>query len=345
MPFSKPYDRGAYSKPAGRGWGHSTVRAMLRNERYIGRVSWNKRKWLRAGTQKRRLPRDRPQEEWVTAERPELVIVGRDLWNTVQRRLGEHALGRPKGRGRDGYQTSAVSGILRCGVCGSRMSIVGQATKAGVTYRSLGCAAHHSKGPEVCPNGLRISERKAIAAILETVRQSLQHPRLRERFEVTFRRLWAAAQESSDSAVAAETGAAELRALEAKRARLVAVIEDGAGDVQALLDRLRALESQARELRERQAAMMPAPAEAPLPPSPAEILAQYGDLEGLFGTDVDPRAGRAALEARFAPVTLTPRETPDGPAYHLETALKMNPAALVAGGRKFRGVVGCGGRI
>jgi site-specific DNA recombinase len=189
-----PYDGCGYKKRAGRGWGHGTIRAMLRNERYIGRVTWNKRRWHRAGSRKRRLPRTRPAAEWITRERPDLVIIEREIWDAVQARLSEKSLGRPKGHNRDGYQTSAVSGILRCGVCGSRMSIVGQVTKGGQVYRSLGCSAHFSKGPDVCKNGLRISEMKAIAALLETVRQSLAHLRFRERFAETFQRLWAAAE-------------------------------------------------------------------------------------------------------------------------------------------------------
>ncbi len=339
-----PYDGRGYTKPAGKGWGHSTVRAMLRNERYIGRVTWNRRKWNRGGERKRRLPRARPADEWVTQERPELVIVGRDLWDGAQARLGEGALGRPKGGGRErgAYRTSAVSGLLRCGVCGAGMTISGQVKKAGVTYRTLACSAHLSKGAEVCPNDLRISERKATAALLETVRQSLT-PAFRERFAATFRRLWAAA-EAAESAPAPGGGdATELRALEAKRDRLVALVEDGHGDVQALLDRLRALEGELRAARARAVAAPPRAEPLPLPDLKA-ILAQLDELELLLGTD--PRAGQAALAARFADTTLTPRETPEGRAYHLETTLKTTPAALVTqDGRKFCGVGGCGGKL
>jgi site-specific DNA recombinase len=44
-----PYDRD-YTKRAGKGWGPSTIRAMLRNERYIGRFGWNRRQWIRHPT-------------------------------------------------------------------------------------------------------------------------------------------------------------------------------------------------------------------------------------------------------------------------------------------------------
>ena len=46
------------------------------------------------------------------------------------------------------------------------MSIVGTRWKNGLPYASYGCSANRSKGDEVCPNRLQISERKAIAALV-----------------------------------------------------------------------------------------------------------------------------------------------------------------------------------
>lgn len=56
----------------------------------------------------------------------------------------------------------------------------------------------------------------------------------------------------------------------------------------------------------------------------------------------DPARARQMLETHFEPVVLTPRQTPAGAAYGLETKLKMLPAAI-AGGRKVCSMVGCGG--
>lgn len=189
-----PYDGRGYAKPAGHGWPHTTVRSILRNERYIGRVTWNRRQWNRGGAHKRRVPRLRPADEWVTTERRELAIIGPELWARVQARLAErsHLAGVPKRR--NGYFTSALSGMLRCGTCGSRMSIYGVVRKAGRAYRNFACSANREKGPEICPNGLQISEGKALGALVATVKGSLAHPKFRERFEATFRRLFLAAQ-------------------------------------------------------------------------------------------------------------------------------------------------------
>ena len=45
-----PHDGGPKGKRGNKtcpGWGHTTIRGMLGNERYIGRWTWNQRKWVR----------------------------------------------------------------------------------------------------------------------------------------------------------------------------------------------------------------------------------------------------------------------------------------------------------
>lgn len=48
-----------YTKPAGRGWGHTTVGAILANERYLRRFTRNVREWYRHPETGRRGPRPR----------------------------------------------------------------------------------------------------------------------------------------------------------------------------------------------------------------------------------------------------------------------------------------------
>jgi site-specific DNA recombinase len=78
-----PYDS-EYRKPAGRGWGSGTVRAMLRNERYLGRLVWNQREWHRDPNTGKRRSRPRPENEWVRVEAPDLRIIDDALWAKVQ---------------------------------------------------------------------------------------------------------------------------------------------------------------------------------------------------------------------------------------------------------------------
>jgi len=46
--IAAPYDGKKAHKSNGRGWAHTTIRAMLLNERYVGTFIWNKRKYVRA---------------------------------------------------------------------------------------------------------------------------------------------------------------------------------------------------------------------------------------------------------------------------------------------------------
>lgn len=101
----------------------------------------------------------RGEDEWVTTEQPHLAIVTKDLWDRVQARFAERkgAKGRARGTGGNGH---LLTGLLRCGECGSTMRVVSVKWKAGRAYANFGCSAHHGKGAAICGNGLVISERK-----------------------------------------------------------------------------------------------------------------------------------------------------------------------------------------
>jgi len=331
-----PYDGGAYQKPAGRGWGSGTVRAMLRNERYLGRLVWNKTKNHRGGPHRSRRHRPQPEAEWVRVERPELRIIDDVLWAHVQSRFGERRkLGEPRAK-----KPSPLSGLVRCGVCGSRMTLdIGTRD-----YRNFQCAANKTKGSAICPSAKRVSEQKVLGALVETVKGSLAHPQFRERFEATLKRLWAEAMRPA--ATETETDR-QLRAQEARVNRLAALAADNP-DIESLLGQLRAEETKMRALRQR-AAASPAPRRAAPPyPTPEQLTRLWGDVEGTLLAS--PQEAKEVLAARFEPVVLTPRD--DG--WEMETAMRLGaavdlkapgPAALASGRAGLWPSDGCGGRI
>src|SRR5512143_576991 len=99
---------------------------MLRNERYVGRIVWNKREWFKDPVTRKRRYRERPEKEWIIHEAFELAIIDRQTWDAVQARHRVQTK-QPTRKGRDGqYYEHLLSGLLRCGVCGSPMSIVGR---------------------------------------------------------------------------------------------------------------------------------------------------------------------------------------------------------------------------
>jgi DNA invertase Pin-like site-specific DNA recombinase len=156
VPFpTKDTQRG----PIRRGWAMASVRFILRNGRYGGILTWNKKQFLKDPDTGRRRAVLRPDSEWITREHPELRIIEPELWEAVcQRRrlLEERYQGCNRGRlpgARTLKSPYLLSGLLRCGSCGARM--VGHTLtrkKAGRVYRSgwYRCSFNWTKGPGVC---------------------------------------------------------------------------------------------------------------------------------------------------------------------------------------------------
>src|SRR5262249_32426006 len=116
----------------------------------------------------------RPQTDWVIDDRPNLQLVDRDLWTRVRERLSfvRAAYGatgtqnRPRGRAPELYSPHLLSGLIRCGFCGVRVTIqTSQRKKNGVVYRygRYRCSFHVAKGPSICSNSVSIPQ-----ALLET---------------------------------------------------------------------------------------------------------------------------------------------------------------------------------
>lgn len=142
---------------------HST--GMLNNPVYIGRVIWNRREWVVNPETKRRVPRLRPESDWIVTEQPELRIVPQALWDRVQERRKAQASGQlTNGHVRAGRGPKfLLSGLLTCEECGSRFVMQ--------SYYQYGCASHKDRGSAVCSNGLRVSrkivEERCLAALRE----------------------------------------------------------------------------------------------------------------------------------------------------------------------------------
>jgi len=124
-------------RPRGQ-WQVSTLHALLRNERYIGRQIWNRSQWIKDPDTGIRQRRERPQSEWIIQECPR--IIDDETWSQVQARFRVQ-------RGRGGGRKFLLSGILECGVCGSRMIVYG-----GGGMRRYICGTYHAAGEHACSN-------------------------------------------------------------------------------------------------------------------------------------------------------------------------------------------------
>jgi hypothetical protein len=69
-----------------RAWGPSSIREMIRNERYRGVFVWNRTKKERNPETGRKTSRPRPQADWMRVEVPEWRIVSEELWRGWKRK-------------------------------------------------------------------------------------------------------------------------------------------------------------------------------------------------------------------------------------------------------------------
>ncbi len=155
--------------PKGKGWGLSSIRAMIQNDAYIGRVVWNRRAMgkfhrisdrrevERDGCGKRRLEWN-AREDWLVHENAHEPLIDRATYERAQRLM------RQRGRGSTGYLTGRakgsrylMSGLMKCGSCGGSMfghtSWKGKRRKDGSRIGTgyYVCSASIMKGKSICP--------------------------------------------------------------------------------------------------------------------------------------------------------------------------------------------------
>ncbi len=135
---------------------------ILANPIYIGKLIWNRRKWVRNPETKRKAPELRPESEWIVTEHPELRIIPQDLWDRVQQR---RTMKRKWTATRPRSPKYLLSSLLKCGVCESNFVMQ--------SYYQYGCAGHKDRGPSVCNNGLRVSRTLAEEKILAELQRDL----------------------------------------------------------------------------------------------------------------------------------------------------------------------------
>jgi site-specific DNA recombinase len=128
-------------------WCPSAIRAMLRNEVYIGRLVWNRTQSVKQPGTNNRTFRARPRNEWVIFQQPELRIVSSDLWQrTLDRRQTVRERFCQPGAGQNRTDGHLLSGFLRCGECGGNMIIVGR--------KKYGCREHWIRKAQCTNNRL-----------------------------------------------------------------------------------------------------------------------------------------------------------------------------------------------
>ena len=79
--------------PFGHAWGPSTIHGnpqrgngILNNELYVGRLVWNRQRFVKDPDTDKRVSRQNPPAEWVIQDVPERRLIDQALWDAVKER-------------------------------------------------------------------------------------------------------------------------------------------------------------------------------------------------------------------------------------------------------------------
>jgi DNA invertase Pin-like site-specific DNA recombinase len=242
--------------PDGALWTDSTLRGhaargtgLLNNELYIGKLVWNRLRYVKDPTTGRRVSRLNPREKWITTEVPELRIVDDALWHAAKARQGElttkyanviAATRAAQANRLNGTHRprSLLSGLLVCGCCGGPYALRGQDRYA--------CSNHVMNGS--CANGRTIARETLEARVLEGLRDRLMAP------EIAAEAMRAYAEETNrlnhQRRASGEADRRELDKIARSIKEMLALIEGGSGS-RAMVARMRELEAREDELKAR----------------------------------------------------------------------------------------------
>jgi site-specific DNA recombinase len=166
--IAKDLNARGVSPPRAALWQVSALHTILHNERYTGRMTWNKTVKRKDPDSGKRHTFDRPASEWVTAVREDLRIVSDEIWARV--RLKDTAATYGSGNARPKYP---LSGLLVCGECGRAMVIAGGINTRGFGTRRYVCRNHSEHGAGVCSNSMTVSRLVAEELLIDPIRARL----------------------------------------------------------------------------------------------------------------------------------------------------------------------------
>ena len=301
-----------YGRREGRtkAWAVSSIQAMLKNTRYTGTVTWNKDEFVKDPVTGKRIARARPREEWVVTHRPELTIVPVDQFDAVRAAIAARNRGATRndqghftGRRSGGtYSKYLLSGLLKCGICGTPMTVHGgYRSESGKVYRSYACPARIKRGKSACSNDLNIGKDKIEGAVIGEIKKKLLGEKNIRFYVAQFKKAFDAGR--ADVAVRNRVSSArsELREVEKGIKNLLDYLKTHGS--QAVTQELAQAEARKRELEAELAQLDTSGSPLPVPP---EVAIRHGlDRlgEALAG---DHAQARELLRALVGELTMTP---------------------------------------
>ncbi|MFD1193810.1 recombinase family protein [Seohaeicola saemankumensis] len=304
--------------PSGKAWRDTAIRGhrirgtgLLNNELYIGRLVWNRLRYIKDPETGKRVSRLNSPDKWIITDVPEMRVVDDALWDRVKQRQGEiDATPRVQAirENRFWEKTRAIhllTGLLRCGCCGGGFAAVGKDYLACSAARKLG----------TCGQKRSFKRRDLEEVVLTLLRERLMRPDAVAAFITSVSREMNAGR--------AEESAARAR-LETERAQVTRRLD---GLYEAIADGLRTagLKSKLEEMEARLVEIdaklaAPAPSSVRFHPQLSEIYRRK--VGELSETLADPEIRPMALETMRGLIkSVTVHETADGVRIDLEGAI------------------------
>ena len=296
----KQLNREGVPGPTGGPWRISTIcgsrqrrNGILHNELYVGRIVFNRQRFVRDPATRKRVSRPNPEGEWKVQAVPELRILDQALWDTVA--AIEGAPERTAGIRRQPSKR-LLSGLITCGVCSGSFTVVGA--------ERWGCSTARATG--TCTNTRTIGTAQLEHRILDALRHRLLQPDLVAAFIEEYR----LASEASRKAVAASRAKIERNRAKVtgRIERLTDMMADGVGNYVEMKKRLLAALAEREEIGRQLEDVEVAPAIA-LHPNLADAYRRNIEtlVEALNTPELEGGEARLALRNLIERITAEPR--------------------------------------
>jgi site-specific DNA recombinase len=212
--------------PQGSLWNPSTIHGnpkrgigMLNNELYVGRLVWNRQRFVKDPDTRKRLARLNPPSEWITKDVPELRVVSDEIWQLAKARQAsiqrKWSAKEPRRFNQFRRPKYLFSGLTKCGECGAGFIVYSR--------EHLGCFGARGRG--TCTNRLTIPRQEVEERVLRALKDQLMRKDFFEEFCREF------AKEMNRLRMEQRAGLSsakrELVRLEGRRKKLVELVMDG----------------------------------------------------------------------------------------------------------------------
>jgi site-specific DNA recombinase len=324
--------------PMGAAWSPSTIHGhasrgtgILNNELYIGRLVWNRQRYIKHPDTGKRTARLNPPTEWTTKDVPELRIIDDALWQAAKGRQTASRQTMQAGIVRARRPKYLFSGLTKCGECGG-----GYVLSSRDTLRCFNATARGT-----CRNTRTMTRQELEGRVLRAMRERFFEPGAFDAFCRAFTEEMNRLRREHRVKVSAAPR--EIASIERRQKEILNLLLGGFGDVEVFKREVRELEDRRTELTAAIAAAEVGPPLPALHPRMAEVFREKTEtLTAALERDDDHDMARQALRDFIDRIVIPPG---DGLLQVVGDFGEMLKAAAGRTGAAAVGYVGCGGGI